>query len=263
MDSPEAADGMGITIHARHATPKNMMLGKEYTFISNIALRIGDTVWEVVADGAKIFKDGIEYDTEKWFASAGNHPFNVKKTIKGGRGNQVEYEFLFTDHSKIVFCANKRFKMAYIEVTGFSDYPVTGFLGRTDQKGFFNREGQIIADAESIEDSGVAMEKYAQEWQVEVDEPKLFMEKDVFPQAPDVCVFVDQESKKNKDLLRGSHQDLLRGSRRKLSEVNSKLEAAANEACEHLADTNPKKRWCIDDVMSTGEVDIASDSFYD
>lgn len=168
----------------------------------------------------------------------------------------MEYEFLFTDHSKIVF--------PYIEVTGFSDYPVTGFLGRTDQKGFFHREGQIFADAESIEDSGVAMEMYAQEWQVEADEPKLFMEKYVFSQAPDVCVFVDQESKKNTDLLRGCHQDLLRGSRRKLSEVDSKVEAAANEAaCEHLTDTNPKKRWCIDDVMSTGEeVDIASDNVY-
>lgn len=65
-------------------------------------------------------------------------------------------------------------------------------------------------------------------------------------------------SKKNTDLLRGCHQDLLRGSRRKLSEVDSKVEAAANEAA-----CDPKKRWCIDDVMSTGEeVDIASDNVY-
>ena len=45
MDSPEASDEMGITTHTRHATTKKMMLGKEYTFISNIVLRVGDTVW--------------------------------------------------------------------------------------------------------------------------------------------------------------------------------------------------------------------------
>lgn len=31
---------------------------------------------------SKIFKDGIEYDTEKWFAPAGSHPLNVKKPSK-------------------------------------------------------------------------------------------------------------------------------------------------------------------------------------
>jgi len=251
MDSPDA-QGQGIILHARHATPskKAGMTDGEYTYISNLALRIGDTVWEFVAEGARLFKDGVQIEIEDSFAplaGAGVGPYVVNKYVKGQRKNQVYYEFLFIDMSKIVLRSNLHFKMAYIEVGGFSNTDVTGFLGRTDRKGFFDREGNVMTNVADSND----IESYAQEWQVQAEEPKLFMEKDVFPQAPQKCVFVDKKSK-----------DLLRGSRRRLSENDAKLRVQATKACGHLDDSNLKKQWCIDDVVSTGFIDIASDSFY-
>jgi len=259
MDSPEAAGGMGVTLHARHATPKVFTYGEEYTFISNLALRIGDTTWELVAAEAQIFKDGELFDVEQRTDTDSNL-YSVQKETKGRRENQVEYVFQFTNGSKISLRGNKRFKMSYLEVVGFSDSIVTGFLGRTSEKGFFNREGGIMADSEYIGGNATAADMYAQEWQVQADEPKMFMEKNAHPQAPSRCVFVDKENKEG-----NKYKDRLRGSRhgRRLLERESVLKAAANVACGRLSDSNPKKSWCIDDVMVTGEVEIAIDSFYD
>jgi len=259
MDSPEAAGGMGVTLHARHGTPKVFTYAEEYTFISNLALRIGDTTWELVAAEAQIFKDGELFDVEQRTDTDSNL-YSVQKETKGRRENQVEYVFQFTNGSKISLRGNKRFKMSYLEVVGFSDSIVTGFLGRTSEKGFFNREGGIMADSEYIGGNSTAADMYAQEWQVQADEPKMFMEKNAHPQAPSRCVFVDKENKggnKYKDRLRGSRHG------RRLLERESVLKAAANVACGRLSDSNPKKSWCIDDVMVTGEVEIAIDSFYD
>jgi len=259
MDSPEAAGGMGVTLHARHATPKVFTHGEEYTFISNLALRIGDTTWELVAAEAQIFKDGELFDVEQRIDTDSNL-YSVRKETKGRRANQVEYVFQFTNGSKISLRGNKRFKMSYLEVVGFSDSIVTGFLGRTNEKGFFNREGEIMADSEYIGGNATAADMYAQEWQVQADEPKMFMEKNAHPQAPSRCVFVDKENKEG-----NKYKDRLRGSRhgRRLLERESVLKAAANVACGRLSDSNPKKSWCIDDVMVTGEVEIATDSFYE
>jgi hypothetical protein len=261
MDSPAAADGLGITLHARHATPKSSREAvsdeSSYTFISNIVLRIGNVVFELRAEGAKLFRDGVEHNVEDNgdVASAGL-PYVIKRHVKGQRKNQVQYEFIFGDNSKIALRANVHYKMAYVEVSGFKDVDVRGFLGKTDHHGFFDRDDTLMGDSADK----VNLEAYAQVWQVQENETKLFMEKDVFPQAPHVCVFVDSG---NGFDINNPFEKKLRGSpRRKLAQVDSKLEKMANAACAHLSDSNPKKSWCIDDVISTGVVEVAEDPFY-
>jgi hypothetical protein len=260
MDSPAAADGLGITLQARHATPKSSreaVSGESYSYISNIVLRIGNVVFELRAEGAKLFRDGAEHNVEDngGVASAGL-PYVIKRHVKGQRKNQIQYEFIFGDNSKIALRANVHYKMAYVEVSGFKDVDVRGFLGKTNHHGFFDRDDTLMGDSADK----VNLEAYAQVWQVQENETKLFMEKDVFPQAPHVCVFVDSG---NGFDINNPFEKKLRGSpRRKLAQVDSKLEKMANAACAHLSDSNPKKSWCIDDVISTGVVEVAEDPFY-
>jgi len=255
LDSPHAAGGTGIAIHARHAARAS----GTYTVISNISLRIGKTVYELMADGAAMFRDGKPYDTGKSLdgTDQSNTLYSVKKRTKGRRGNQVQYDFLFPDGSKISLRANKHFEMCYLETIGFSDVAVTGFLGRPNKRGFYDRDGEIIGATESIQANGTAVDLYAQEWQVKADEPKLFKDHDVFPQAPNRCIFVDKEVKKESEYLRSGRRG------RKLREEEGVLKAAANAACGHLSDSNAKKSWCVEDVLSTGEIAIALDSFYE
>ena len=44
--------------------------------------------------------------------------------------------------------------------------------------------------------------------------------------------------------------------------VDTKLYAAAVGACVRLSDDGPKKAWCIDDIMSSGNLEVAEDEFY-
>ena len=44
--------------------------------------------------------------------------------------------------------------------------------------------------------------------------------------------------------------------------VDTKLYAAAVGACVRLSDDGPKKAWCIDDIISSGNLEVAEDEFY-
>ena len=44
--------------------------------------------------------------------------------------------------------------------------------------------------------------------------------------------------------------------------VDTKLYAAAVGACAHLSGDGPKKAWCIDDIMSSGNLEVAEDELY-
>lgn len=265
MSSPDAYDGLGVTIHARHAAPLEMNAGDEYTFISNLVLQIGKERWEVQADGAKIFKDGEEYKlvenearSGEGAVASGGFPYTVQMTAKGSRKNQIEYEFLFADRSKIVLRANRHFKMAFVEVSGrFGGAAIRGFLGTPEKKGLFGRDGALIATTPESAD----IEAYAQEWQVMESESKIFMDKNAFPQAPHKCVFVDSgHGFLETDDVNLTNQ-LLRGSRRRLSEVNPEMKLAAEKACAHISESH-KRHWCEEDVIKSGFEEIASEPFY-
>ena len=272
MSAPDAYDGLGVTVHSRHATPKASRKDKSsndlfYTYISNIGVEIGGVVFELAADGAKLFKNGSLFNIEEGmtYAQAGL-PYTVKRRMKGLRKNQVEVEIDFPiDGSKIILRGNRHFKMAFLEVSGFAHIDVKGFLGRTDTHGFFHRNGTLLAE----NGDDVDLELYTNAWQVQEEDTKLFMEKEVFPQAPHKCIFVDSgDGIESNDVLNEiGIGNLLRGfrHRRRLlgGEGDSKLHAAAVDACAHHSDdSSPKKAWCIDDIMSSGNLELAEDAFY-
>ena len=279
----------GVQIHSRHSMPLNTN-GKDtgYSVISNLAIRIGDTIWEVVAEGPKIFKNGVEFDlleeepiivhadSDKKDRDDAAAPlsYSVERVTKGQRKNRVEFIFTFADHSKVIFRGNKHYKMNFIEVHGFSRHSVVGFLGRTKEKGFFDRQGKDMLSKESSlrnDKSRFSIEAYAQEWQVGVDEPKLFMNNSEYPVAPEKCSFLGKgsiEGLVGNDIVDPgnnsmNHDEYAALPRRKLTGVDDATAEMAREACAHLSDSNPKKKFCIEDVMATEEAELAYDSFYE
>ena len=115
--------------------------------------------------------------------------------------------------------------------------------------------------------SKFSIEKFAQEWQVGIDEPNLFMNKSEYPIAPQQCSFLAKGSIEG--LVDSAHVDtgnssnMMDVSRRRLSEMDEAAVVMAMEACGHLSDDNPKKKFCIDDVIATNEAEVALDSFYE
>ena len=59
LHSPDGADGFDLAIHARLTAPKRQTTGREYTFISEIAVSIGGNVYEVQSEGAAMFLNGV------------------------------------------------------------------------------------------------------------------------------------------------------------------------------------------------------------
>ena len=53
---------------------------------------------------------------EERAVASGGLPCTVQMPVKGSRKNQIEYEFLFSDHSRIVLRANRHLKMEFVDV---------------------------------------------------------------------------------------------------------------------------------------------------
>ena len=265
-NSPDGADGSPFRIHARLTAPasspdKNQKDSEKYTYISDVGLEIGpDYKFQVQSENAEVLlndkhftsaeEDDDDESTNKVF------PFTFSKEIKGQRKNIVAYTFTFANKSKIVIRSNTHFRMTFVELHGsFGNSSVSGLLGNPKTKGLFNRKGELM--------SAHDVNAYGIEWQVRADEPKLFVNKDRFPQYPDKCVIVN--SNENMPNLRGDKSSVER--RRLLaaddgdddSEKN-KLVQDAIKACSNLKGVG--KEYCVDDIIATGEFELASDSFY-
>ena len=96
---------------------------------------------------------------------------------------------------------------------------------------------------------------YGEEWQVLDTEPNLFQEKR-FPQYPEGCVYESTSFKKNKGMLR----------RRLLldSVDEAALEIDARKACAKSVgeEDTIMSQFCFNDVMATGDLELAEDPFY-
>lgn len=261
--SRNAANGLGFRMHGRLSAPgsnKKLPTENKYTYISEVALMIGQDVYEIKSEEGKIFLNGklLNFedkisnhavqvgDSNSLSAHAGSL-ITLTKTIRGKRKNIVVYAFNFGSGSLIKVRSNLHFKMVFVDMEGdFFGADVGGLLGTPGNNGIlFGRDGQEMSK-ENIN-------TYGAEWQVTESEPKLFMDANRFPQAPDRCLVVDFVEAKTQ--LRG---------RRKLLELDDgskvDLAVAARNACAHLHGV--MKEFCVNDVILTGELELAEDPFY-
>ncbi len=260
-----------------------------YSYISGVALQLGIDVVEIFED-ASIAINGILVH-HQWHAPPhvtvrdGHHyhaggdndenlqqqhetmafalsGFNkdIKRSTKGSKKRIVIYDHDLGDGKMVQVRVNTKMGMIFVDTDGVYE-DSEGLLGRypsaaNQDTGLFARDG--------VTDMSGSWNTWGEEWQVneEAGDHKLFQDNDRYPQFPVGCVYKAGREQKTSNHLR----------RRRLSEHTSSEDEnvesaaaflsleAAQEAC--AGTRGQKKEYCIADVLVTGDVEIAEDSFY-
>jgi len=227
--------------------------GAAYSYISSAALQIGRTVLEVSSDDGRVLVDGSPYqqmssnvgDNEDDYASiipfAG---YTLKRSTKGTQGRITVFDLNLDNGKMITIRHNSKSKMLFVDVKGYFE-DSEGLLGAPAGKG----KGLLSRDKKR--DMTGSWNSFGEEWQVLDTEPVLFQEKRT-PQYPQGCVYEASTFKKNKQL------------RRRLL-VNSSSDAVTFESDARKAcakSVGYMMQFCVDDVMATGDLELAADPFY-
>lgn len=252
-----AFDGLPLLMHAR----LSQLPEQEYTYISEVALKLAEkhllefhVEKGLVTLNGQFLTDYYAVIAEADATSAeADLQFSFTKKITGKWKKIVEYTIGFSNGSIIVIRANLRSNMIFVEMDGdFGGADMEGLLGRPKKRGLFGRDGRVMDDGD--------VNAYGQEWQVLNTEEKLFADTNRYPQHPNRCIIVDA-IRDSATATGGTAQ--LRGSRRLMVIDNGDrvdAEIAAAEACRKLHGIG--KQFCIEDVIATGNLELAEDSFY-
>ena len=193
----------------------------DWSYISAAALRIGDDILEVQSFG-KYYLNGVEgAPMPKDFAG-----FHISHKQQKRRPDRF---IVYTNYGKIEIRVFKDFvsvNIAKPTEEGFGD--VVGMMG-TFQTGTW-----LLRDGDSTTTDA---NKFGNEWQVQDHEHQLFIQEGSV-KWPQACILPDPT----------------KASRRRLAESSISLEMA-QEACAHWTED---KDLCIQDVLVTGDLDIAA-----
>lgn len=226
--------GLGLEIHVRTTRIDNAKSG--YSFISGAALRVGQDVLEVKDDGSVLVNgDVFDIDDNLGGEFAGH---SITKHFKGSKKNIVVYDLTFGAGATVQVRTNMRTGMIFLDVSKHISDDAVGLLGSPAHDYIFFRDGAV--------DMTGQWNSFGESFQINADDPKLFEDKDRVPQYPAGCIYRSQSEKKN-------------GLRRQLLEESVSMDVAS-KACAETSGS--KKSFCIEDVMLTGDVELAQDSFY-
>ena len=250
IKSDSFLSGSGLYVFIR-----TTMLGgfqKGFSYISAAAVKVGPDVVEVQGDNSLIVNGHVMFSDEDAatldFASG---KFSLTKTTNANseESHYVEvgtaiYDLNFSDHNgdetSIQISTNK-WKMMYVNLSGNFPVDTAGLLGSPHHLPLFGRDGKtdFRSDHNALGD----------EWQVRSDEPKLFQNNTYVPQYPDRCIYEE---------IGGSNDES--GNVRRRAERDLISREAAAEACARAS--IQKRNFCIQDVIATGFIELASDGFY-
>ena len=232
------SESAGLAVHVR-TTRIDSPRGVSYSYISGAAVQIGNRVIEVSDDGV-LFIDGhtaFENDEETTLFAG----YTLKRSIKGTKGHIVVFDLDLLDGKAIEIRSNTKTRMVFVDVEGhFAGSE--GLLGAPmgeDDTGLLSRDGSF--------DMTGNWNAFGEEWQVLDTEPMLFRERRA-PQHPAGCVY--ESSGKQKNVRRRLVDDAA-------TEVTL---AIATEACTKAVGN--MKDFCVEDVMATGDLELAEDPFY-
>jgi hypothetical protein len=233
MKSLGFASGRGLDVHIRTTRIDNSQFS--YSYISGIAVKLGDAVVEVMTDGGLIVNgEEAELSGER----TGVAGILLTSTVKGANKNIIVHDLALSEDISIQIRANTKTGMLFIDVNGmFSDS--IGLLGSTE--GMFARDGET--------DMAGFWNALGEEWQVRKTEPKLFLDTHREPQHPAGCLYAGA-AKRKAHLRRRLTDDLA-------DEVNIEV---ATKACAKLS--GELRDFCITDIMATGDLELAEDPFY-
>jgi len=220
LQCPNFASGTGLLIHARTE------IRYRYSFIRNLALRIGDEVFEI-AGREEYYLNGIaRSNCPSKFAG-----FSLKRmneTMRCGKTGEcakvTAYSIDFKEYGKAILSMWRDF--IYISISGNN----LAFEGAVGLMGSWGKPGKFARDNTTILDDDNA---FGQEWQVLKSEPMIFHEIRA-PQHPQQC---------NRPKVR-----------KRLSE-NAEVRRLAQNACSRLS--GKEFEMCTRDVMLTGDINMA------
>jgi hypothetical protein len=226
--SPSFDNGLGLDLHAR-----TEMIDQSWSLISNVALRVGDDIFEITNDRSHYF-NGIK-DVELPIMIAGKYQVvmtveDIKTTNDHGEA-VVEQQFTYTIdlvNENAITLTNYR-NMISVNV-GTYLHDTHGMLGYRNVNGMIGRDGTtVMTDANAM----------GLEWQVRDFEPMIFHEIKG-QQYPETCTLpspiVDQR-------------------RRRLGETQI-TDIEAKTACENVSVA--MQEFCRQDVLRTGDISLAN-----
>ena len=233
INSNEFAFGLGITVHVRTTRVDNQNIA--YSYISSVAVKIGNDILEVSGD-----EDAGELFANKVSAvevtSLAGYPLTKSlRTFKYPKKDVVIYSLNLRDGNSIEIRANTNTGMLYVDINGHFGHS-EGLVGSRQHEGLFSRDGTM--------DLSGHWNTYGEEWQVKNIEPKLFRVNRA-PQHPEGCVYESEEI-----TIR-----LLRGLTVEAISIEDATEACAKSHGQ-------LKEFCVNDVMASGDLDLAEDCFY-
>ncbi len=242
IHSQQFHSGLGLRIHIR--TTRVDAAHISYSYISGVAIQIGSDVLEVMSDGS-IIANGFPFFVNKELTGdfAG---FPVHKKMKGIAKRIFVYVLTLSDYTSVQIRANTKTGLLFVDVTTAGhDLPsdTVGLLGSPASK-------NALLGRDGTTDLTGAWNNLGEDWQVAVDEPKLFQDKNRVPQSPVGCIYQVQKEKTNV-----RH-------RRRLMDLDGHVlnMEVAEKACKYAVEK--KKEFCIDDVMAIGDLELAKDPFY-
>jgi hypothetical protein len=220
VSSPDFHQGQGLDVHLRTTIRDDW-----YSYIEAAAVRIGDYTLEF--DQHHFMLDGVQYTDDSLPLSFGEKEiYKISKVDNKHRVLKID----LNDKSSISVRATSMFMSVTLDGNNDDFATSVGMMGEYSTGDMYGRDGRLIED----------MIEYGMEWQVQQNDPKLFVETRA-PQWP--------EAKCRMPTLTAP-------SRRNLRAQNTVLMQQAKEACANVIDFD----LCVDDVLGTGEPGLA-DSF--
>jgi hypothetical protein len=221
--SKQFGSGLGLDLHIRSTMNDN------WTYISALALKIGDDVLEVASHGVYHLNGEKGADMPSTISG-----FPVSYTSKKGSSG-YQHHYFDVDMGGNRHILIKEYKeWVSVSITGDQEKNLGDSLGLM---GSFGEGAMLGRDGETVIGTKSSPNMFGQEWQVRDTDPMLF-QTIRHPQYPVECTMPDPTTLAKSRFLRASKITVFE----------------AEEAC---ANSGPDMDTCIFDVMATGDLDMA------
>lgn len=214
---------------------------RKWSIIEAVVVSAGDDVVEIDNNG-KLLMNGSPVKGLR------SKSFNFSKKFVGTAKQIINYVFDFGDGKLLEVKSNTRNNMVFANMSGNFPKGTVGLLGSPQEPGLFARDGTDMNAGD--------VNEFAESWQVRDTDRQLFQNTRI-PQYPNKCIYDTSEVRDYLEEVTA----YLRHGRRRLDEINTVTLEQAVAACATI-NSGPFKTFCEEDIMATGDLELADDPFY-